>query len=165
MPLGQELWDRLTGGGAPDDPYRAKTTEEAIQRFLKLAGGDLDKAQAMAMRYRTGRWEHHAPFRDAQHYFLTQQALRDHPALAYSGLLGIPAYSAAKGVAQALPSGLGRSLDAALRTLGIEPLADASPPSTREVRWGMQPLFDALGVRNPLSLGASPTFHPTPEEG
>lgn len=130
-----------------DYPYGATDAKDLANRYLEMSGGDLQRANGLAMAYRTGQYENDPMFRDAQHYLLSQQYIRDYPGLGVATAAPIAGgYSLAKAGAQALPAPAGANIDRVMRLLGLDPLYNASQPSLSEFYWGgVRPVMEGLG--------------------
>lgn len=118
--------------------------EEAIQHFYTLGRGDTLAADGAAMRARAADiGGNDEVLRNAQHALVTQQAIEEYGvAGAAMALVAVPAYSAAKWVAQNVPGAA-----AVLQPFSNDPLTregGASAPSWSEVWWGLKPIWAPL---------------------
>lgn len=107
----------------------------AITEYLAKAGGSFAGALAQIEDERS-RQPDNLVLRDAEHALITQQAIETFgPLGAVMGLVAVPAYSAAKWIAQSVPEVVGQLIDAVspiqLRGPGV------TPPSWREMRGGL----------------------------
>jgi hypothetical protein len=126
---------------APDPGGWLDPVETALGDFLRISGGSVQGAQAAALQARSAGDSD--VLRNAQHALVTQQALDDYGvAGAVMAVIAVPAYSAAKWVAQTVP-GVGPLLDAVSPT-PLTAAGGATPPSWSEVWWGLRPLWAPL---------------------
>ncbi len=121
------------------------SVDDLIGALYRESGGSTRAADGLAMRLRAA--DPHSDnelLRDAQHALVTQQAIEDYgyPAGAAMALVAVPAYTAAKWIAQTIPGAA-----AILQPFSADPLTregGASAASWSEIWWGLRPLWMPL---------------------
>ncbi len=135
-----------------DQPSDTPDTAALIQRYLNGAGGRVADASTAATADRMGD-PTSLPLRNAEHALFSQDVIdRLGPVLGRAVVgAAVPTYSAAKAVAQALPTPVGQAVD---RVAPFR-LAGATPPTLDEVRWGLRPVWGSI-VPQPAPAAPNP---------
>jgi hypothetical protein len=120
-------------------------TATLIQRYLNGAGGRVVDAAPAATADRMAD-PMNLPLRNAEHALFSQSVIDQLGPIVGRAVAGtaVPAYSAAKAVAQALPTPVGQAID----RIAPFKLAGATPPSLDEIRWGLRPVWGSIASQS-----------------